>query len=101
MRTGPVPGVCVRGLQGFGTRESDSGDTDAQWAATDRPACRHTAIHTHANFVIDDSVLAQLRQATASGEKHLRWFENEVHHRDGEVIARVRKQLYVKRKPAR
>ncbi len=54
-----------------------------------------------ADFVIDDSLLAQLRQATASGEKHLRWFENEVHHRDGEVVARVRKQLYVKRKPAR
>ncbi|AEO42979.1 MULTISPECIES: DUF4442 domain-containing protein [Xanthomonas] len=54
-----------------------------------------------ADFVIDDSVLAQLRQATANGEKHLRWFENTVYNRDGEVVAHVRKQLYVKRKPAR
>lgn len=52
-------------------------------------------------FVIDDSVLAELRAATASGEKHLRWFENVVHNRQGEVVARVRKQLYVRRKPAR
>ncbi|MCF5943760.1 tetrameric acyl-CoA thioesterase, partial [Xanthomonas perforans] len=39
--------------------------------------------------------------ATANGEKHLRWFENTVYNRDGEVVAHVRKQLYVKRKPAR
>ncbi|PPU69195.1 hypothetical protein XpiCFBP4643_06615 [Xanthomonas pisi] len=54
-----------------------------------------------ADFVIDNGMLADLREATAGGEKHLRWFENAIHNRDGEVVARVRKQLYVKRKPAR
>ena len=54
-----------------------------------------------ADFIIEDSVLAELRQATASGEKHLRWFENALHNRDCEVVARVRKQLYVKHEPAR
>ncbi|KKY05908.1 hypothetical protein NY99_23570, partial [Xanthomonas phaseoli pv. phaseoli] len=28
-------------------------------------------------------------------------FQGRLHNRDGEVVARVRKQLYVKRKPAR
>jgi hypothetical protein len=30
----------------------------------------------------------------------LRWFEVEVKHADGSVVARVRKQLYVRLKPA-
>ena len=33
------------------------------------------------------------------GEKVLRWFETEVKTATGEVIARVRKQLYVRLKP--
>lgn len=54
-----------------------------------------------ADFVIDNAVLAEVREATDGGQKHLRWFENEVHDSAGEVVARVRKQLYVKRKPGR
>ncbi|KRG37333.1 tetrameric acyl-CoA thioesterase [Stenotrophomonas panacihumi] len=54
-----------------------------------------------AQFRIDDAVLDELRQATASGEKTLRWFENEVIDAQGDVVAKVRKQLYVKRKPGR
>lgn len=52
----------------------------------------------HAEFALDDAVLAELRAATAGGDKALRWFENEVRDRDGEVVCRVRKQLYVRRK---
>ena len=54
-----------------------------------------------AQFHIDDAVLDELRQATADGQKALRWCENEIIDAGGEVVARVRKQLYVKRKPRR
>ena len=36
--------------------------------------------------------------ATANGEKYLRWCETEVKTAQAEVIARVRKQIYVRRK---
>jgi acyl-coenzyme A thioesterase PaaI-like protein len=52
----------------------------------------------YAEFSLDDGVLDELRAATASGAKHLRWFETEVRTARGEVIARVRKQIYVRRK---
>jgi len=54
-----------------------------------------------ADFRLDDAVLDELRAATASGEKHLRWFDTDVVDQAGEVVARVRKQLYVRRKPGR
>ncbi|MBN6152012.1 DUF4442 domain-containing protein [Xanthomonas sp. AmX2] len=57
--------------------------------------------HVVAEFRLDDATLAEIRDATAGGDKYLRWFDNEVRDAQGEVVARVRKQLYVKRKPAR
>ncbi|MNN79964.1 hypothetical protein D3C81_1966510 [compost metagenome] len=54
-----------------------------------------------AEFRIDDNVLDELRAATAGGEKTLRWFDTEVIDAQGDVVAKVRKQLYVKRKPGR
>jgi acyl-coenzyme A thioesterase PaaI-like protein len=53
-----------------------------------------------AEFEVDDALLDELRAATAGGEKHLRWFETEVRGSDGTLVARVRKQLYVRRKRA-
>jgi acyl-coenzyme A thioesterase PaaI-like protein len=53
-----------------------------------------------AEFRLDDSVLDEIRAATAGGEKYLRWFEAEVKTDGGELIARVRKQIYVRRKRA-
>ena len=50
---------------------------------------------------ITPAVIAEMRAATEAGDKHLRWFENDVTTADGSVIARVRKQLYVRRKPRR
>ena len=55
----------------------------------------------HAVFRLDDAILGQLREATAGGAKHLHWFETDVLDASGEVVARVRKQLYVRRKRAR
>lgn len=53
----------------------------------------------YAEFVVDDALLEELRAATAGGEKYLRWLETEVRTASGELVARVRKQIYVKRKP--
>ena len=50
-------------------------------------------------FRLDEATLTDIRAATASGEKCLRWFETELRNRDGEAVARVRKQIYVRRKP--
>jgi hypothetical protein len=54
-----------------------------------------------ADFHVDDALLDEIRAATAGGEKYLRWCETEVRTAGGELIARVRKQLYVRRKRGR
>jgi len=51
-----------------------------------------------ARFDLSDEVLEELRAATAGGDKLLRWFENDILDAQGEVVAKVRKQLYVRRK---
>jgi acyl-coenzyme A thioesterase PaaI-like protein len=53
-----------------------------------------------AEFHIDDAMLDEIRAATAGGDKYLRWCETEVRTAGGELVARVRKQLYVRRKTA-
>lgn len=52
-----------------------------------------------ADFDLTPEVLEQIRLATADGEKYLRWFSTDVVDAQGEVVARIRKQLYVRRKP--
>lgn len=54
-----------------------------------------------AAFVLEDAALEEIRAATAGGDKYLRWFETEVVDGEGEVVARVRKCLYVRRKKQR
>lgn len=49
-------------------------------------------------IIVDDAALDEIRAATASGAKYLRWFETEIVDGEGAVVARVRKQLYVRRK---
>jgi len=51
-----------------------------------------------AQFRIENTVLDEIRAATQNGDKYLRWFETEVKTENGQLIARVRKQLYVRRK---
>lgn len=53
----------------------------------------------HAEFRIADALLDELRAATAGGEKYLRWLPADVIDAQGDVVARVRKQVYVRRKP--
>jgi hypothetical protein len=52
-----------------------------------------------AEFHLDDALLDQLRAATAGGEKYLHWFSNDILNAQGEVVARVRKQVYLRLKP--
>lgn len=54
-----------------------------------------------ADFALAPATLDALRTGAADGAKVLRWFENDVVDADGDVVARVRKQLYVRRKPGR
>ncbi|MES1955932.1 DUF4442 domain-containing protein [Salinisphaera hydrothermalis] len=52
----------------------------------------------HAEFVFGDALRAEAVAATDGGDKFLRWYENDITTADGTVIARVRKQLYIRRK---
>lgn len=54
-----------------------------------------------AQFRLDDAALDEIRAATADGDKYLRWFDVDVSDADGDVVANVRKQLYVRRKRGR
>ncbi len=49
-------------------------------------------------FHLPDSAVEDMRAGTADGHKHLRWFESRVVDGQGKLVARVRKQLYVRRK---
>jgi acyl-coenzyme A thioesterase PaaI-like protein len=53
-----------------------------------------------AHFVLEENAVEEMRAAAADGSKVLRWFEVDVKAADGTLIARVRKQLYVRLKPA-
>lgn len=55
----------------------------------------------HARFDLGDDVLGTMREATADGGKYLHWFENDIVDGEGDVVAAVRKQVYVRRKPDR
>lgn len=52
-------------------------------------------------FEVPESLVEQLRAEADSGEKVLHWLTNEVVDRKGTVVARIRKQIYVKHRPRR
>jgi len=52
-----------------------------------------------AHFILEPQVVDELRAAAAGGDKVLRWFDTEVKTATGELVARVRKQIYVRLKP--
>ncbi len=49
-----------------------------------------------ATYEVTDELLDELRAAAEGGAKALRWFETDIVTDDGRVVARVRKQLYVR-----
>lgn len=52
----------------------------------------------HAEFEVTGDRVDEIRDAAAGGEKVLRWFSTDLTDDRGEVVARVRKQIYVRRK---
>jgi len=50
------------------------------------------------DFHLEDHVVEDMIAETADGQKHLRWFESHVVDGEGKLVAKVRKQLYVRRK---
>ena len=52
-----------------------------------------------AEFRLDDAVVDDLRARAAGGDKVLQWFATDVLDAAGEVVARVRKQIYIRLKP--
>lgn len=53
----------------------------------------------YGRFDLPEQAVAEIRAAAADGSKVLRWFEADLKMADGTVVARVRKQLYVRLKP--
>ncbi len=51
-----------------------------------------------AELLLDAATLADIRERADTGEKVLHWFETELCDREGTVVARVRKQVYVRRR---
>jgi acyl-coenzyme A thioesterase PaaI-like protein len=54
-----------------------------------------------AEFVLEAKVLADIQAATADDQKHLQWFEVAITNAENEVVAKVRKLVYARRKPAK
>lgn len=52
----------------------------------------------HHTVEITDAFLDELREAAKDGNKVLRWVESDITDDDGEVVAQVRRQLYVRLK---
>lgn len=52
----------------------------------------------YAEFRLSEADLDELRAEAAAGERVLRWFPVDVRAADGTLVARVRKQLYVRLK---
>jgi acyl-coenzyme A thioesterase PaaI-like protein len=51
-----------------------------------------------AHFAVSPGKTAELRERARGGAKVLEWFETEITDRDGDVVARVRREVYVREK---
>ncbi|MCW3481107.1 DUF4442 domain-containing protein [Neisseriaceae bacterium JH1-16] len=54
-----------------------------------------------ARFMVDEAMLATIREMTATGDKYLPQLQVDVVDEQGEVVARVHKTLYIRRKQKR
>lgn len=50
-------------------------------------------------FEVTEADLDELRAETADGERHLRWFSNQIVDAEGVLVAEVRKQVYIRKRP--
>lgn len=53
-----------------------------------------------ARFRLDDAIINEIRERTADGEKYLPEFHVEIFNEQQELVARVHRVLYVRKKPA-
>lgn len=53
----------------------------------------------YARFDLEPDLIDTIRTAAADGQKYLHWFNVDITTADGTVIARVRKQLYIRLRP--
>ncbi len=54
-----------------------------------------------AKFILTEEKLAEIRAATAAGEKYLPEFVVEIYNTKQELVARVHRTVYIKRKPTK
>lgn len=55
--------------------------------------------HVYAQFTITDEILADIRNKTAGGEKYVPEFIVEIKDDKGNLVARVKRRVYIKLKP--
>ncbi|MCC2029505.1 DUF4442 domain-containing protein [Microbacterium sp. YMB-B2] len=51
-----------------------------------------------AHFHVSPERVAEIREKAKGGRKVLEWFETEITDRDGDVVARVRREVYIREK---
>jgi acyl-coenzyme A thioesterase PaaI-like protein len=52
----------------------------------------------YAEFNLSESDLVEIKQEVASAGKHLKWFEVDIKSAEGTLVAKVRKQIYIRQK---
>lgn len=52
-----------------------------------------------ADMQVSDETLELIRANTAEGQKYLHWFEVDITDEQGDVVAKVRRQVYFRKKP--
>lgn len=55
--------------------------------------------HVHAHFKITDEILADIRAKTAGGEKYIPEFLVDIKDNNDQLVARVKRRVYIKLKP--
>ncbi|MDH2456208.1 DUF4442 domain-containing protein [Corynebacterium bovis] len=86
------PFYVLMGMQRLGS-DYRIWDTETQIAFVKPGRGRVTAV-----MEFPDEVVEEVRRETAGGEKYLRWFESSIVDDDGSTVARLRKQVYFRRR---
>lgn len=55
--------------------------------------------HVRSTFKVTDELVEEIRDAAAGGERVLTWVHNDIVDAHGNVVATIRRQLYVRRTP--
>ncbi len=51
-----------------------------------------------AHFHVPEAKIAEIRERARDGAKVLEWFETDITDRDGDVVAKVRREVYIREK---